>query len=93
MPAYTIFPYTENGSALMFEASSFPNRKAAISRAEELFAEHHLAAQVVVWEGDKQVYSRERNDGQASDLVWTQASHSGSLDPGVETPPGGAPGE
>lgn len=80
MPAYTIFPYTEGGTALMFEASTLANDAAAIRRAEQLFDEHHLAIHVEVWESDRKVYSRERRDGRASDLVWAYHGE-GKADP------------
>ncbi len=60
MPTYTFYPYAEAGTALMFEVLDLPDDSAAVTHAERLLTLHASAAEVVVWEDDRQVHRETR---------------------------------
>ena len=60
MPVYTFYPYAERGAALMFEVIDLADDKAAATYAARLLALHASAAEVEVWEGDRQVHRETR---------------------------------
>lgn len=60
MPIYTFYPYAAEGTALMFEAIDLADDGVAMRHAERLLGQHASAAEVVVWEGDRQVHQEIR---------------------------------
>jgi hypothetical protein len=56
VPIYTFYPYAAGGSALVFEAIDLADDGVAMRHAERLLGQHASAAEVVVWEGDRQVH-------------------------------------
>ena len=69
MPIYTFYPYTAEGSALMFEALDLADDEIAIARAGLLLNLHASAAEVVVWQDEREVH-RETRAGLAAPAAW-----------------------
>lgn len=64
MPIYTFYPYTAAGSALMFEAIDLADDGIAMTHAGRLLAQHASAAEVVVWQEDREVHRETRAQTQ-----------------------------
>ena len=62
------FPYTADGAALMFEAVDLEDDGAAMGHAERLLSQHASAAEVVIWEDDREVHREVRTKGTTREL-------------------------
>lgn len=60
MPIYTFYPTLAGGLASSFEALELPDDEVAIARAATVLEKHQSAFTVVIWEGGRQVGSRQR---------------------------------
>lgn len=55
MPLFTFYPRRTDGSATAFEALELADDQAALSRARQVLEDHRSAADVAVWQGERQV--------------------------------------
>ena len=68
MPIYTFYPYTAEGSALMFEAIDLADDEIAMAHAGHMLSQHASAAEVVVWQEDRQVHREAREKPRAQEI-------------------------
>lgn len=55
MPLFTFYPRRPDGSATAFEALELSDDDAALARARRVLDDHASAADVAVWQGERQV--------------------------------------
>ena len=65
MAIYTFYPTLAGGLAASFEAFDLPDDDAAHERAAIVLEQHSSACAVVIWEGSRQVASRQRAETAA----------------------------
>ncbi len=60
MPMYTFHLFNSSGAALVFDAIELPHDGSTFARAGDLLAEHLSCDHVEVWDGERAVVARYR---------------------------------
>ena len=61
-PLYTFHSFDADGAPVALQATELPSERTAAVHADQVLAEHLSAAYVVVWEEDRELLTRRRDE-------------------------------
>lgn len=74
MHEYTFYPMGADGVATTFECENLPSDADAMVHAEKVLDQHSSAQTVVIWQGEREVFTLPRRSPGSGSVGWPRGS-------------------